>query len=69
MSDEVREWHCATTEEACFEMEARFKKDGLRIHLVDTPLTADPILKVACIFDGADANPHAERFKSHQDLD
>lgn len=67
--DEVREWHCATTEEACFEMEERFKKDGLKIHLVDTPPTGDSILKVVCIFDGIDASPSEDRFKSYQDLD
>jgi len=31
--------------------------------------TDDPILKVTCIFDGLDADPHAERFKSYQDID
>ncbi|MBE9117930.1 hypothetical protein IQ249_18695 [Lusitaniella coriacea LEGE 07157] len=68
-TEETREWHCATTEEDCFEMENRFKKQGLRIRLVATPRTSDPILRIACIFDGADANPMAERFKSYQDRD
>lgn len=67
--DEVREWHCATNKKACVEMEERFKKEGLRIHLVDILETGDRNLKVACIFDGPDADPHAERFKSYQDLD
>jgi hypothetical protein len=67
--NETKEWHCAADEDACFEMEARFKKEGLRIRLVDTPPTGDPDLKVVCIFDGVDAAPHAERFKSYQDLD
>jgi hypothetical protein len=67
--NETKEWHCAVNEDACFEMEARFKKEGLRIHLVDTPPTGDPVLKVVCIFDGADADPSIERFKSYQDLD
>ena len=67
--NEAREWHCAADEEACFEMEARFKKEGLRIHLVETPPTGDRVLQVACIFDGADSDPNAERFKSYQDLD
>ncbi len=67
--DEVREWHCATTKEACFEMEARFKKEGLRIHLADMENSGDNLLKVACIFDGIDASPSEERFKFYQDLD
>lgn len=67
-TEEVREWHGATDEEDCFEMETRFKKQGLKIHLAATPETGDPVLKVACIFDGPDADPHAERFKSYQDL-
>jgi hypothetical protein len=67
--DEVREWHCATTKEACFEMEARFQEEGLRIKLVNMEKSGDSILKVACIFDGTDADPSAERFKSYQDLD
>lgn len=50
-------------------MESRFQKEGLRIQLVDIVKTGDPILTVTCIFDGADADPHAERFKSYQDLD
>lgn len=68
-TEELREWHCATNEEACFEMEANFKKQGLRISLVAIPETDDPILKVACIFDGLDADVNAERFKPYQDLE
>ncbi|NJM59783.1 MAG: hypothetical protein HC849_05605 [Oscillatoriales cyanobacterium RU_3_3] len=66
---ETREWHCATSEEACLQMEARFKKEGLKLKLVATPKTSDPILKVVCIFDGLDADPHAQRFKPYQDVD
>lgn len=66
---ETREWHSATNEEACFEMEEKFKKQGLRMNLVATAEISDPVLKVACIFDGLDADPHAQRFKPYQDLE
>ncbi|HIK33725.1 MAG TPA: hypothetical protein IGS31_20620 [Oscillatoriales cyanobacterium M4454_W2019_049] len=67
--NEKREWHCAADEESYLDMEARFKKEGLKLNLVETPPTGDTVLKVVCIFDGEDANPNADRFKSYQDLD
>lgn len=67
--NETKEWHCAATREGCLNLEARFQQEGLKIHLVDMVKTNDAILKVACIFDGPDADPHAERFKSYQELD
>ncbi|MGK7926917.1 MAG: hypothetical protein AB4290_17025 [Spirulina sp.] len=62
---EDREWHCAASEEDCFKMEERFKQQGLDIRLVDIAETGDPVLRVACIFDGADADRQAERFKPY----
>ncbi|MEM9538169.1 MAG: hypothetical protein AAGA60_01515 [Cyanobacteria bacterium P01_E01_bin.42] len=64
---EVREWHCAANEEDYFKMEERFRQQGLDIRLVDIVETDDPILRVTCIFDGADADRQAERFKPYQE--
>lgn len=54
---EPREWHAAATPGSCFDIEARFQREGRKVHLADTKLTGDPSLPFACVFEGEDADP------------
>lgn len=65
-STESREWHAAASATHCKAMERLFQQQGLRIRLVERQRTNDPQLPIACIFDGPDADPSAERFPAHQ---
>jgi hypothetical protein len=67
--DEEREWHPATSSDRCFDLEKRLRDEGIDVRLVGYARTTDNILKVACIFDGPDADPNAERWKSYQETD
>ena len=66
---ENREWHPATDTERCYEIEKGLQAMGLNIELVQMAQTENKILKVACIFDGPDSDPNAERWKSYQEKD
>jgi hypothetical protein len=68
-SGEDREWHAAVSKDRCDDIEATLQAQGLDIVLVDRELTGDDILKVACIFDGPDSDPEADRFTSYQETD
>jgi hypothetical protein len=59
---ETREWHGAVTQRDCKRLEKALKDKGLDIKLVDMQSTGNPNLPVACIFEGADADPNANRF-------
>jgi hypothetical protein len=66
---EKREWHPATSEDGCDAIEARLQKMGYRVELIEAFNTGKGELRYACIFEGPDADPHAERFKSYQEVD
>jgi hypothetical protein len=66
---EEREWHPVTHSKRCFDIEKRLRDEGLDVKLVEYAKTTDGILKIACIFEGPDADPHAERWKSYQETD
>lgn len=67
--EEKREYHCATSINGCKRLLKALRDQGLDINLVDRVLTQDEMLKVACIFDGPDADPHANRWQSYQETD
>lgn len=67
--EESREWHPATDTERCYQIEKGLQDMGLDVELVELAQTKNEILKVACIFDGPDADPNAERWKSFQEKD
>lgn len=66
---ERREWHPATSEEGCEVIEGRLQGMGLRVELTRAVDTGKGILRFACVFEGPDATPHAERWKSYQEVD
>jgi hypothetical protein len=66
---EDREWHPATSEAQCDVIEAALKAQGLDVTFVQPEDTGDNVLKVACIFDGPDADPNADRWTSYQETD
>jgi hypothetical protein len=68
-ADEDRGWHAAVSKDRCDDIEATLQSQGLDVVLVDRELTGDDILKVACIFDGPDSDPEADRFTSYQETD
>jgi hypothetical protein len=68
-ADEDREWHAATSLEQCDGIESALRDQGLDITLVDRQATSNSILRAACIFDGPDADPEAERWTSYQETD
>ena len=54
----VQETHGAVSQQTCYEMEAKFQRDGRRIRLVDTRRSTNPgaVLRWICIFEGEDAD-------------
>lgn len=67
--EETREWHCAVDRAACLDILKALRAQGLDVRLVDRQETGKEILRIACIFDGPDADPSAERWKSYQEKD
>jgi hypothetical protein len=67
--EEKREYHCATSEKGCDRLLDALRAQGLDIELVDQAQTGDDLLRIACIFDGPDADPHANRWQSYQETD
>lgn len=67
--EETREWHCAVSEKDCRRILKALQAQGLDVKLVGREKTGDPILAVACLFDGPDADPDADRWKSYQEGD
>ena len=67
--EETREWHCVVNPKDCYRILEALKAQGLDVELVAREDTGNPVLKVACIFDGPDADPNAERWKSYQEKD
>ncbi len=66
---ETREWHAATQESQCDVIEAALRAQGLDVTFVEPKELGDGLLKVACIFDGPDADPEANRWTSYQEKD
>lgn len=62
---ETREWHSATDEAGCLKIEQRLQANGLRVSLteIQRQQNSTSALPVVCIYEGADADPTAERFK------
>jgi hypothetical protein len=54
---ETREWHAAATQDACYNIEARFKREGRKVKLTDIVRKGNSPLPFACIFEGEDASP------------
>ena len=54
----VQETHGAVSQQTCYEMEAKFQRDGRRIRLMDTRRSTSPgaILRWICVFEGEDAD-------------
>jgi hypothetical protein len=65
-SEEAREWHAAIEADCCLVMEVKLRREGLDLKLVDTSETGDSVLTVACIFDGPDSDPAANRWSDDQ---
>ncbi|MBD1995279.1 hypothetical protein H6G00_01370 [Leptolyngbya sp. FACHB-541] len=63
---ETREWHAAASSADCNNIARRLKSQGLKVFLADRQRRNDPLLPIACIFEGQDADPNAERFLSPQ---
>ena len=63
---EDREWHAAASDDHCLGMESQFRAQGLDIELVDTQDTGNSILPKACIFEGSDSDPEANRWPNNQ---
>lgn len=58
----VQEVHAAVSPQGCKALEKRLKQMGLRIRLVEAINTGMGDLPYDCIFEGADADPEADRF-------
>lgn len=65
----IQEVHAAVTPQGCKNLERRLKQMGLSIRLVEAVNTGRGDLPYNCIFEGEDADPHADRFSSPLDKD
>lgn len=66
---EDREWHPAVDVKGCQIIESRLQRMGLRIEVTEVQDTGDQVLSKACIYEGPDADPHANRWQSHNETD
>lgn len=66
---EKREWHPAVSDEGCKAIWQRLKKMGLDLELIEAIDTGKGDLRFSCIFEGQDADPHADRWKSYYEVD
>jgi hypothetical protein len=65
-AEEDREWHGAVSRSDCDRLEKALRDKGLDVQLVDRQPTGDSNLPWACIFDGKDADPNADRFRDER---